>query len=173
MRRALFAALMLLGAACGDDGNDSGGDGSASDPCALLTEAEVTEIMAAEPIEPDGTPGDDAGVCEWGTDPLDRENLFYVVVRVESLDDATEGYPDLRTAIDESTNVEIIDVDGIGDEAYATKNPLADGGTFDGITMALDDTVLDIGWQSQDPVERDSARAEHVLDIAQEALSRL
>lgn len=171
MRRVLFVALAIA-VATGCDG-DSDGDGGASDPCALLTGAEVTEIMAAEPVEPDGTPGDEKGVCDWETDPLERETYFYMTLRVESLDAATEGYPDLRTAIDESTNVEIIDVDGLGNEAYATKTPLAEPDTVDGLTMALGDTVLDLGWQSQSPVVRDTARFEHVLDIAQKALSRL
>jgi hypothetical protein len=171
MRRTLLVVVALvLAAAC--DG-DSGGGGGGGDPCALLTGAEVTEIMAEQPLEPDGTPGDEEGVCNWETDPVDRENYFYVTVRFESLDEATDGYPDLRTAIDESTNVEIIDVDGIGNEAYATKTPLADAGTVDGITMALGDSVLALGWQSQSPVVRDTARFEHVLDIAQKALSRL
>jgi hypothetical protein len=174
VRRALLVVLLALAVtACSDDGDGSAGGDGIDDPCALLTDEEVTEIMGAEPFAPGSTPVDEEGVCNWETDPVDRDNYFYVTLRVESLEDATEGYPHLRTAIDEGTNVEIIDIDGIGDEAYATKNPLSGAGTIDGITMALGDTVLDIGWQSQVPVERDSARSEHVLDIAQKALSRL
>jgi hypothetical protein len=174
VRRALLVALALL-AACGDGGGggESSNAGGADDPCALLTADEVTEIMAAEPFDPGGVPGDEEGVCNWETDPNARENYFYLTLQVETLDDATEGYPDLRTAIDERTNVEIIDVDGLGDEAYATKSPLADAGTVDGLWVAVDDTVLRIGWQSQEPVERDTPRFEDVLDIAEKAIDRL
>ena len=176
MRQGFTVMLALaLVAACdsGDDGEKSGNRGASDEPCAVLTGAEVTEIMGAEPFEPDGTPGDEEGVCDWETDPVDRETYFYVTLQVESLDSATEGYPDLRTAIDESTNVEIIDVESLGDEAYATKTPLADAGTVDGLVVAVGDTVLDLGWQAQEPVVRDTPRFEDVLDIARRAVDRL
>ncbi len=176
-RRVLLVALMLVVATgCDDDsggGSSSGDGGGTDDPCSLLTDDEVAEIMGVEPFTPGGTPGDEEGVCNWESDPTDRENYLYVTLQVEPLADATEGYPDLRTAIDESTNVEIIDVDGLGDEAYATKSPLLNAGEVDGLDIAVGDTVLHVGWQPQEPVVRDTPRFDDVLDIARKAIQRL
>jgi hypothetical protein len=172
---ALLVVALVLATAC--DGGSNGDSSSGADstdaddgPCQLLTADEVTEIMGVEPLGP-GAP--DADVCNWETDPTDRENYFYVFVEVESLDDATEGYPDYRTALDESTNVEIIEVDGLSDEAYATKSPLLDAGEVDGLDIVSGECVLHIGFQSREPVVRDTARFDDLLDIGRNAIDRI
>ncbi|MGQ0803531.1 MAG: hypothetical protein ACT4PI_06690 [Actinomycetota bacterium] len=176
MRSALLVVVALaLGAAC--DGGSDGGSSSSSEsgdagggPCQLLTDDEVAELMGVEPIGPGAPEGDG---CGWETDRIDPDGYFYVFVEIESLDDATEGYPDLRTAIDESTNVEIIDVEGLGDEAYATKSPLRATGEVDGIDVATGQYVLHIGFQPKEPVVRDTPRFDRLIEITERAIDRI
>lgn len=181
---ALALGIVVTVSGCGGDGDGGsldgggggGGDGAreqAEGPCALLTDEEVVEIMGTEPSGAGVSEVDDGEtVCNWGTN--DPERLFYVFVRLESLDDVLgDRYPDYRTFLDESTNVEIVDVDDLGDEAYATKSPLLGAGLLDGLDVVVGDQVVELGWQSRDPVDRDAPRFDDVVAIMERVLDRL
>lgn len=177
-----LTALVALAACGGDDGS---GDGTASgetteptgsvtnddgsvDECALLTDAEAEELMLVEPYAP-GAPDNDA--CSWGTDPLDRANLnAYVVLEVQPLEDVLDGrYPDYRTYLDESTNVGIEDLPGLGDEAFIVSPPLSGIG----IDVVDGDQTVSLSIQPAEPYDADSPEFERAVEIMEEILNRL
>ena len=117
-------------------------------------------------VKPFGPPRPDNGGCSWETDPLERERYAYVFLEVKSLDEATEGYPDYETARDAAGSSELIEpLDGLGDEAYTGKTVLVAEGAIDSLYAVTGDTVVELSWQSREPVEVDSRLYDKVVKI--------
>jgi len=134
-----------------------------TDPCDLLTKKQVRTIMGVKPF---GSPIPDNGGCSWETDPLERATYNYVFLEVKSLDEATEGYPDYETARDAAGTSELIEpLDGLGDEAYTGKTVLVAEGAIDSIYAVTGDTVVELNWQSRQPVRVDSRLYDKVVKI--------
>ncbi|MGH9050937.1 MAG: hypothetical protein ACRDY4_14510 [Acidimicrobiia bacterium] len=137
----------------------AGGD----DPCDRLSKKQVRTIMGARPF---GAPLPEDDGCSWETDPVDRDNYRYVLLEVKSLDDATEGYPDYRTARDAAGSSEAIEpIDGLGDEAYTGKTVLVPEGAIDSLYAVTGDTVVELSWQSRKPVRIDSKHYDKIVKI--------
>jgi hypothetical protein len=143
----------------------------AVDECTLLTKKQAATIMQAKPFE-DGRP--DNGGCSWETDPYDRVNYSYVTVKVESLKKFLGGtYPDVRTAIDESTNVGIEPLDDVGSEAFLTFSPLLGEGYVDGVTVRVGKQVLDLGFQPTEKVANPSDELDDVISIVKKMAAKV
>jgi hypothetical protein len=137
---------------------------SPDDVCKMLTKKQVVAIMAAKPV---GPPTPDEHGCSWESDPAKRVKgeYRYVFLEVKSLEDATSGYPDYRSALEEGTR-EIRAIKGLGDRAYTGKTVLIPNGTIDSFNAAKGDTVVELNWQSAKPVKRGSERYRQILKIA-------
>jgi hypothetical protein len=154
----LLLAMMLVPLALAAPAGAGG-----ADPCDLLSKKQVRAIMGVKPF---GSPIPDNGGCSWETDPVERENYSYVFLEVKSLDEATEGYPDYRTARDAAGSSEAIEpLDGLGDEAYTGKTVLVSEGAIDSLYAVTDDTVVELSWQARKPVRVDSKRYDKVVGI--------
>ena len=117
-------------------------------------------------VKPFGSPVPDDAGCSWETDPINRDDYSYVFLEVKSLDEATEGYPDYRTARDAAGSSEAIEpLDGLGDEAYTGKTVLVPEGTIDSLYAVTGDTVVELSWQSRKPVAVDSAHYDKIVKI--------
>lgn len=158
MRRIpiLFLASLVIVAL--SSGAASASARSAVNECTLLTKTQVATIMGTKPV----SKAPDNEGCSWSTDPLDRANLAYVTTKVVPQKTFVRDYPDVRTAIDESTNVGIEPLDGVGSEAFLTYSPLTGEGYVDGVTVRIGKQVLTLGFQ---PVERVANPSEQLDDI--------
>lgn len=144
----------------------------AVDECKLLTDSQARTIMGTEPFG-DGSP--DNGGCSWETDPSDRANGYaYVTVKVEPAKKLLKRYDgDLRTYLDESTNVGIDPLPGVGDEAFSTYSPLSGPGSADGITVLVGSRVLRIGFQPAERVENPSPALDRVVRIVKKVVAKV
>jgi hypothetical protein len=159
---ALVAALSIAAASFG--GAPHAGVPSPDEVCELLTTKQVVTIMGAKPF---GKPTPDAQGCTWETDPakrLEGGKYRYVFLEVKSLEDATSGYPDYRSALEEGTR-EIRPISGLGDQAYTGKTVLIPNGTIDSLNAAKGDTVVELNWQAAKPVKRGSERYGQIVKI--------
>jgi hypothetical protein len=161
MGLALVAVLSI--AAASFAGAAPTGGPSPEDQCELLTSKQVVTIMGAKPV---GEPTPDEAGCTWETDPAKRleGNYSYVFLEVKSLDEATSGYPDYRSALESGTR-EILPIRGLGDQAFTGKTVLIPSGTVDSVNAVKDDTVVELNWQSEKPVKRGSDRYRKIVKI--------
>jgi len=56
-------------------------------------------------------------------------------------------------------------LDGLGDEAYAGKTVLVAEGAIDSLYAVTGDTVVELNWQSRQPVRVDSQLYDKVVKI--------
>ena len=161
----LVAAAAVLGLATA--GATAGA--LAVDECTLLTKKQAATIMQTKPFE-DGAP--DNGGCSWQTDPSERAGYAYVTAKVESLKAFLGDHPDVRTAIDESTNVGIEPLDGVGSEAFLTYSPLIGEGYVDGVTVRFGKQVLELGFQPVDKVANPSDELDDVIAIVEKMVAK-
>jgi hypothetical protein len=159
---AIVAALSI--AAASFAGAPQAGVPSPDEVCKLLTSKQVVTTMGAKPF---GKATPDEHGCTWETDPVERQKgkYSYVFLEVKSLEEATSGYPDYRSALEEGTR-EIRAIKGLGDRAYTGKTVLIPNGTIDSFNAAKGDTVVELNWQSAKPVKRGSERYRQILKIA-------
>jgi hypothetical protein len=165
---ALFAALSIVAASIA--GAPQVGVPSPDEVCKMLTTKQVVTIMADKPF---GPPRPDEHGCTWETDPVERveEGRYrYVFLEVKSREDATDGYPDYRSALESGTR-QIRSIKGIGDEAYTGKTVLIPRGTIDSVNVAKGDTVVELNWQSGKPVKPGSARYRQIIKIVRGVLA--
>lgn len=164
-----LAALLLMGAFATSAG--AAPSKKTVDECKLLTTKQAAVIMQTEPYS-DGSPDNDG--CSWETDPTDRANGFaYVTVTVEALKAFLGSHPDVRTAIDESTNVGIDPLPGVGSEAYSTYSPLSGPGTADGFTVRVGKQVLEIGVRPVTSIENPSPELDQVVKIVKKMVAKV
>ena len=158
---AVVAALSI--AASSFAGGAHTGVPTPDEVCKMLTSKQVVTIMGAKPF---GRPTPDEQGCTWESDPSKRlEGTYrYVFLEVKSLDEATSGYPDYRSALEEGTR-EIRPISGLGDLAYTGKTVLIPNGTVDSLNAAKGDTVVELNWQAAKPVKRGSARYRQIVKI--------
>jgi hypothetical protein len=167
---ALIAALTITAASF--VGAPEVGVPSPDDVCKMLKTKQVVTIMADKPF---GEPRPDEHGCTWETDPVERVEqgkYRYVFLEVKSLEQATDGYPDYRTALESGTR-EIRPVNGVGDEAYAGKTVLIPDGTIDSVNVVNGDTVVELNWQAARPVKRGSARYRQIIKIVRGTLAEV
>ncbi len=140
--------------------------------CALLTETQAAKIMGTKPFS-SGTP--DNGGCSWETDPADRANgVAFVTLKVEPAKQLLERYNgDLRTYLDQSTNVGIDLLPGVGDEAFSTYSPLSGPGSADGFTVLIGKQVLDVGVQPVERLENPSPEFDRVVKIVKKMVAKV
>jgi hypothetical protein len=149
----------------------SGGVPRGDDICKLLTKKQVVRVLGrgqgriGSPI-----PSDDA--CIWQTRPTKGRPVATVQLSAESLDDATEGYPDYLTALEEGTTAEYSPVSGLGDEAYAVRSVVTPGGSADGLNLVKDDVVLELEWTSE-AAKTGSRRYDAIVASMRKALAKL
>jgi hypothetical protein len=141
-----------------------------TNPCTLLTTAQATTVMGAEPA---GSGYRDHGGCSWQTDPTDQANLAYVTLKVQPLKQLLGKYPDVRTYLDRSTTVGIDALRGVGDEAFSTHSALSGPGTSDGMTVRLGKRVLSIGFQRPTPVANPSPELDQIVTIVKGIVPKL
>jgi hypothetical protein len=165
---ALVAALSI--AAVSFAGVPQAGVPSPDEVCKLLTTKQVVTIMGAKPF---GRPTPDEQGCGWETDPTKRlEGYRYVVLEVKSLEEATRGYADYRSALEASTR-EIRRIKGVGDQAFTGKTVLIAAGTIDSVNAVKGDVVVELGWQTAKPVKPGSARYRQILKIVRGLLAEV
>ena len=165
---ALVAALSI--AAASFAGAPQADVPSPDEVCTLLTSKQVVTVMGAKPF---GRPTPDEHGCTWETDPAKRVKggaYRYVFLEVKTLEDATDGYPDYRSALEDGTR-EIRPITGLGDRAYTGKTVLIPAGTIDSLNAAKGDTVVELNWQAATPVKRGSARYRQILKIERALLA--
>ena len=144
---------------------------SAIDECTLLTNAQARTIMHAKPYS-DGAP--DNGGCSWQTDPYDRLHLAGVTVKVESRAKVLARYgDDLRTYLEESTNVGIDPLPGVGDEAFSIYAPLTGPGASSGIEVAVGKWILSIEFQPSARVENPSSEFSRIVKITKKVVAKV
>jgi hypothetical protein len=167
---ALVAALSV--AAASFAGAPPVGVPSPDDVCKMLTTRQVVTIMADKPF---GRPRPDEQGCTWDTDPVkrvDEGRYRYVFLEVKSREEATDGYPDHRSALESGTR-QIRPIKGIGDEAYTGKTVLTADGTIDSVNVVKGDTVVELNWQAAKPVKPGSARYRQILKIVRGVLTEV
>jgi hypothetical protein len=142
------------------------------DECKLLTVAQAETIMGTEPF---GGGSPDNGGCSWQTDPSDRASgLAYVTLKVDAARKVLADYDDdLRTYLDESTNVGIDELPGVGDEAFSTYSPLSGPGTSDGLSVLVGDRLLRIGFQRAESVQNPSDELDQIVRIVKKAVAKV
>jgi hypothetical protein len=168
MAVALIAALSV--AAASFAGALQVGVPSPDEVCKMLTTKQVVTVMADKPF---GQPRPEEHGCTWETDPVERvdEGTYrYVFLEVKSLEEAMDGYPDFRSALESGTR-EIRPINGIGDEAYTGKTVLIPDGTIDSVNVAEGDTVVELNWQGAKPVKPGSTRYRQILKIVRGVLT--
>ena len=138
------------------------------DICKLLTKKQVRVIS----IAPVGSPFPSDDNCIWQTRPTESRPVFSVQLTVVSLDDATEGYPDYLTALEEGTTAEYAPVSGLGDEAYTVKSVVAPAASLDGLNVVNDNVVLELQWTSR-PVKLESRRYDAIVKSMRKALDKV
>ena len=138
---------------------------SAIDECTLVTNAQARKIMQAKPYS-DGAP--DNGGCSWETDPYDRQHLAFVTVKVERRATVLARYSDdLRSYLDESTNVGIDPLPDVGDEAFTGP------GASSGIYVAVADSILSIEFQPLERVENPSPAFSRIVKIVKKVVAKV
>jgi hypothetical protein len=149
----------------------AGASNRAVDECTLLTNAQARAIMGTKPYSV-GAP--DNGGCSWGSDPYDRTHITFVTLKVQPAAKLLARYDDdLRTYLDESTNVGIDPLPGVGDEAFSTYSPLSGPGTADGISVLVGKRVVEIGFQPVDPVQNPSPAFDRVVRIVKKVVAKV
>ncbi len=144
---------------------------SAIDECTLVTNAQARKIMQAKPYS-DGAP--DNGGCSWETDPYDRQHLAFVTVKVERRATVLARYSDdLRSYLDESTNVGIDPLPDVGDEAFSIYDPFTGPGASSGIYVAVDDSILSIEFQPLERVENPSPAFSRIVKIVKKVVAKV
>ncbi len=139
--------------------------------CKLLTDAQAEAIMGVEPY---GKPAPDNGGCSWQTDPYDRETIAYVTLKVEKAAPVLSDYGgDLRTYLDESTNVGIDELADVGDEAFTTYSPLSGPGTVDGVSVLVGKQLLQLGIRPVETVENPSAELDELVGIVKKVVAKV
>jgi hypothetical protein len=140
-------------------------------PCTLLTSAQATTVMGADPV---GGAFRDHGGCSWQTDPSDRANLAYVTIDVQPLKKLLgKKYPNVHTYLEKSTTVGIDTLPGVGDEAFSTYTALSGPGTSDGLTLRVGKNVLTIGSQRATPVANPSPEFDKIVAIVKSTVPKL
>lgn len=168
MRRILVAASVVLAPLL----VAAPGAGAAIDECALLTDAQAESIMQTEPYS---AGSEDNGGCSWETDPSDRANgIAYVVLKVEKRKTLLADYGnDLQTYLDESTNVGIDALPGIGDEAFSIYAPLTGPGASSGIEVAVGKRIVSISYQPAERVENPSPEFDKIVKIVKKVVAKV
>lgn len=162
-------SLTVVGAAA-TAGGASAPRVKAIDECKLLTAKQAATIMGTKPFSP-GAPDNDG--CSWETDPTDRAHLAYVTITVFGLKKYLHGKPDIRTEIDESTNVGIDPLPGVGDEAFSTYSPLSGPDSADGITVRVGKQVFAMGFQPVTKVANPSPELDAIIAIVKKAVAKV
>jgi hypothetical protein len=139
------------------------------DICKLLTKKQVVKILGVSGVGP-AIPGNDE--CIWQRRPTPGRPLVTARLTAESLDDATRGYPDYLTALQEGTTAEYSPVSELGDEAYAGRSVLAPADSVDGVNVVEGDVVLDLDWTSK-PAQVGSRRYDAIISSLRKALRKL
>jgi hypothetical protein len=137
--------------------------------CKLLTKRQVVKILGVSGVGPP-IPGD--GECVWQRRPRRGKPLVTARLTAESLDDATKGYPDYLTALQEGTTAEYSPVSELGDEAYAGRSVLAPAGSVDGLNVVEGSVVLELDWTSK-PAQVGSRRYDAIVSSLRKALEKL
>ncbi len=146
--------------------------GAAIDECDLLSDSQAKTIMRAKPYGP-GT-ANEYGECTWQTDPYDRQHLAGVTVKVEKRAKLLARYDDdLRTYIDESTNVGIDPLPGVGDEAFSVYDPLTGPGASSGIDVAVGKRILSISYIPAKRVENPSPEFDQIVKIVKKVVAKV
>jgi hypothetical protein len=171
MRRTC-SALMLILAVSGLAAISTAGNAAAAiDECKLLTNAQARAIMGTKPV---GGATPDNGGCSWQSDPYDRAHLAFVTLTVEPASKLLARYgDDLQTYLDESTNVGIDPLDGVGDEAFSTYSPLSGPGTADGISVRGGTRVVQLGFQPIASVKNPSPELDRVVRIVKQVVRKV
>ena len=165
----LVAVILLAGAGAPAFASRVSGEvPQGDDICKLLTKKQVRAISLA----PVGSPFPSDDECIWQTRPTESRPLVSVQLTAQSLDDATEGYPDYFTALQEGTTAEYSPVSGLGDEAFVQRSVVAPTGSADGLNLVQDDVVLELEWTSK-PVRLDSRRYDTIVASMRTALDKL
>jgi len=144
---------------------------SAIDECKLLTDAQAATVMQAE-LFGSGVP--DNGGCSWETDPSDRQHLSYVVLKVEKRAKLLARYgDDLRTYLDESTNVGIDPLPGVGNEAFSIYDPLTGPGASSGIEVAVGKRIVSIDYRAAERIENPSPAFDTIVKIVKKVVAKV
>jgi hypothetical protein len=171
MRRTCSALVLIFAVSILAAIPAAGTAAAAIDECKLLTNTQARAIMGTRPV---GGATPDNGGCSWQSDPSDRANLTFVTLKVESASKLLARYDDdLGTYLDESTNVGIDPLDGVGDEAFSTYSPLSGPGTADGISVLVGTRVIEIGFQPVEPVRNPSPELDRVVRIVKQVVRKV